>query len=61
VHTANGDPGEAGTASTTTQSRPKPVAAWRGLQRAYFGTFEFTACMNSMNARKLCGVWARFA
>ena len=42
-----------------------PVAAsprvWRDLQRPYFGTFQFTACMNSMNARNLLGVWARFA
>jgi hypothetical protein len=28
----------------------------------HFGAFEFTAaCMNSMNARNLLGVWARFA
>jgi len=34
---------------------------WCDLQRAYFGTFELTACTNSMNARNLLGVWARFA
>ena len=34
---------------------------WRDLQRAYFGTFRFTVCMKSMNARNLLGVWARFA
>ena len=33
---------------------------WRDLQRAYFGTL-FAACMNSMNARNLLGMWARFA
>ena len=30
-------------------------------QRAYFGTFPFTARMNSMNARNLLGMCARFA
>src|SRR5262245_62044268 len=33
----------------------------RGLQYAYFGIFPFTAFMNSMNARNLLGMWARFA
>ena len=43
----------------STQGTITAVVDLEGM--AYFGTCQFTACMNSMNARNLLGVWARFA